>query len=392
VNTPVRRHTVLSTVAVSAFALTAAATQAQQKPADGPEATYWMSTETVSGMAAGAPSGVARRLQLQLGSSRRASGQPTAEHLPPSGLQAGASLPLVTPSAAVGGGAGTTAPSFDPSQLKGRMLIYWGCGELARPGQPLTVDFATAAAGKGSPLAGMLSAAVMTPPAPGRQATYGEWPNKQGGQAPSTGSLVGEHAVRGNYTPEMRFAVAQANDFLGPLSPTSARLPSGAVRVSWPALDQAKGYVAGVMGSAEDGAVVLWSSSEVKMMGAALPDYLAPGEIARLVQQKALMGPQTTECTVPAEVVRATRGAMLQMTAFGPEANYVAPRGAPADWAVKLRSKATHMAMLGGATPGATARAELHTPPVEPTTPPKAQSSRRGLILKGLGAALGNIP
>jgi hypothetical protein len=390
-NTPARSHILLSAAAVSAFALTAAATQAQQKPAGAPEATYWMSAETVSGMAAGAPSGVARKLQLQLGSARRASGQPAAEHLPPSGLQAGASLPLVTTSAAVGGGAGAAAQSFDPSQLKGRMLIYWGCGERARPGQPLTVDFATAAAGKASPLAGMLNAAAMTPPAPGRQATYGEWPNAQGGQIPAAGSLVGEHAVRGNYTPEIRFAVAQANDFLGPLSPTSASLPSGAVRIAWPALGQAKGYAAGVMGGSEDGTVVMWSSSEVKMMGAALPDYLAQSEIARLLQQKALMSPQTTECTVPAEVIKATQGAMLQMTAYGPEANYAAPSGASGNWAVKLRSKSTHMSILGMPSLGMAAMDEPEPARTEAPARPQPQFNRKGLLLKGLGAALGNI-
>ena len=34
-------------------------------------------------------------------------------------------------------------------------------------------------------------------------------------------------------------------------------------------------------------------------------------------------------------------------TAYGPEANYGSPREVPAGWAVKLRTKATHMGMLG---------------------------------------------
>src|SRR5438132_9365292 len=82
-------------------------------------AVYWMSADTMSGMGAlaggggdrpsmgsvmgammgrgGNQAGYAHTLMLQLGSGRRASGEPSAEHLPPAGLQAGPSLPLVTP-------------------------------------------------------------------------------------------------------------------------------------------------------------------------------------------------------------------------------------------------------------------------------------------------------
>jgi hypothetical protein len=268
------------------------------------------------------------------------------------------------------------------------MLIYWGCGEQARPGQPLTVDFATMASGKASPFASMLKVASMTPPSPGRHATYGEWPNSQGQTTvPAGGSLVGEHVVRGNYTPEIRFALGEANDFLKPLAVQSGPLPSGAMRVSWPALAHAKAYAASVIGSAGDGTVVMWSSSEVKMAGAALPDYLAQGEIARLVQQKALLGPQATECAVPAEVVKATRGAMLQMTAYGPEANFSAPRGAPAGWAVKVRSKATHMGMLGVTMPRLGGQSAASGSAVDTPAQPKANAKQK--LLKGLGSVLG---
>jgi hypothetical protein len=351
-----------------------------------------MSAETVSGMAAGVPSGFSRRLQLQLGSARRATGQPSAAHLPAAVLQAGSSLPLSTPRAAAATGAGAPAAGFDPSQLKGKMLIYWGCGEQARPGQPLAIDFASMAGGKSNAFASMLQVPAMNPPAPGRHATYREWHNEQGRTTvPAAGSLAGEHVVRGNYTPEIRFAVAGANDFLEPLSPRSTPLPSGAMRLAWPALPHAKAYAAGVIGSSGDGTVVVWSSSDVSMVGAALPDYLAQDAIARLVQQKALMGPQTTECAVPAEVVKATRGAMLQMTAYGPEANYAPPRGAPAEWAVKLRSRATHMAMLGADTPRAQTRREEVEAQAEPPAQPKPALTRRGLMLKGLGAVLGQV-
>ena len=39
-------------------------------------------------------------------------------------------------------------------------------------------------------------------------------------------------------------------------------LPSGAVRVAWRTVPNAKAYFAGVMGAATDGTMVMWSSSE----------------------------------------------------------------------------------------------------------------------------------
>ena len=34
---------------------------------------------------------------------------------------------------------------------KGRLLIYWGCGERVRPGQPVVIDFESMMAGKMPP-------------------------------------------------------------------------------------------------------------------------------------------------------------------------------------------------------------------------------------------------
>ena len=99
--------------------------------------------------------------------------------------------------------------------------------------------------------------------------------------------------------------------------------------------------------------MVMWSSSEVQanMMGF---DYLSEGEIARLLQQRVLLAPQTTQCTVPVEVTAGSQGGSLMMNAFGPEANFsypVRPARAPRNWApewtVKLRTRASYMGMLG---------------------------------------------
>lgn len=374
---------------LAALAIAATAAIAQQAPKPKVEAVYWLSAETVSGMATGRPVGVEKNLLLQLGSARR-NPAPSAEHLPPQALRAGERLPLVTPTATSPQGAGK--PDFRPGpqhQPKGRMEIYWGCGESVPAGQPFVVDFAAMKPGSASPFGAVPQLRTMAPPSADRHATYGEWPNgRRGTRVPQAASLAGEHVVQGNYSPEIRFAVAPANDFLAPLAPRHAALASGAVGVSWPALANARGYILSVTGAREDGTVVMWTSSAVRMAGMALPDYLEQGDIARLVQQRILLAPEATQCAIPAAVAKAASTAMLMMTAYGPEGNYGPPREAAAGWTVKLRTKATHMSMLGAdlsALIGGGDGGDDRDTPAEDAKPKKKRGLLRGLI----GGALG---
>jgi hypothetical protein len=395
-------RTIVAT-AIAGASLTAAGIAFAQ--AKGGTAVYWMSAETASGlgammgggqggsamaaaMMAGRDPGAghAHRLTLQLGTGRSAS-SPNAEHLPPAALRAGPSLPLVTP---VRTPSAPTATWNGPMEKpKGKMLIYWGCGEHAGPGQPVVLDFAKLAAGQVPPELGSINVQTMNPPAPGRNTTYGEWPNDRSQTTvPAGASLVGEHVVRGNYTPEIKFALAQGQDFLAPLAVRNAAAPSGAVNLNWPLVPRALGYFAGAMGAAQDGTMVVWSSSAVRMPGMALPDYLSEAEISRLVGQKVLMGPQATQCTIPVEAAQAMPNGMLMMNAYGPEANFsYPPRPANAknwnpEWTVKLRTKSTHMAVLGmdmsafGASEDTPARQQPQAP----------QRRKKRSILDGLGS------
>lgn len=360
----------LGVAAASLAAIAAATAFAQPRPGGGGTATYWMSAETLSGLAAmsqnGRPDMAAmmsgrapshlRNLTLQLGSPRRPAGPPSAEHLPPAALGAGASLPLVTPQGV------TAPPPTRPPVIgqgdgaRGRLLIYWGCGERARPGQPFEIDLARLSQGQMPPAMATLQYRPMTPPSASSSTTYGEWPNARSRvTVPATGSLVGEHVVRGNYSPEIRFALAPGHDFLPPVVLTSnSRTASGAVPLAWHPIPAARGWFAMASGAREDGTIVLWSSSEVQFSQMGAFDYLSPDEVARLIQQRVVLAPQTTQCTVPAEVAGSVQAASLMLTAFGPEANFshpARPAQAPRSWApesvVKLRTRAMHVGMLG---------------------------------------------
>jgi len=375
---------------IAAFATLAASTtgavaqprRAAPAAASGGTATYWMSAETTSGLAAqtgmapGAPTsgrsllgaigagrgrGAAQgdpyihNLKLELGSPRRAAA-PQADHFIPAGLNAGPSLPLGSPEPArpvpvrpyqgPGGGDGGAS---------GRILIYWGCGEHARSGQPYEIDLSRMARGQAMPGMAQLAVRAMTPPNSSTSATFGEWPNQRSRTTiPANGSLVGAHRIAGNYSPEINFSLASGQDFLAPIAITSnQRAASGAVPIAWRPVQNATGYFLMAVGSRSDNTIVMWSSSEIQFNQMGAFDYLSPEEVVRLIAQRVVLQPSTTQCAVPAEFTQGVQSASLMMTAFGPEANFATPRPASAargwrpDWTVKLRTRSTYAGILG---------------------------------------------
>jgi hypothetical protein len=346
----------LAAISVAAFAVA---------PPPPPVATYWVDASTTSGMGAGMMGGgkpnmsqmmgmisgrgaqVARTLYLHLGSRTKATGEPAADHFVPAGLGMGPSLPLVTPKRAAP--VRETRPDMPENfeRPKGRMLIYWGCGEHVGLNQPTVIDFAKVGAGQMPPgmaqLARMAQAA--SGPRQGNSTTFGEWPNERDGRAvPATGSLLGAHRVQGNYSPTIGFTLAQ--DFMPALNLAEAgALPSGASRLVWQKAPTATGYALGMFGSAQNGDVIMWSSSKSASM-AALYDYLSPSEVTRQIAAGAVLPPTTSECLLPAEVSKASPQGMIMMIGYGPEANFAEAPKAP-KWVAKVRFK-TNASLIRG--------------------------------------------
>src|SRR5512140_558692 len=154
---------------------------AQTQQIKPPIAVYWLSVETAGGMGMEIPPGMGgmmppgmqggKRMKLDLGSSQQARGEPRAMHAIPPGLAMGPSLPLVTPKT-------ERAPTREVDEEreferpKGRMLIYWGCGETVRAGQPVIIDFANM--NPQDAARAFRSRAISRPrgPAPGRNRNY----------------------------------------------------------------------------------------------------------------------------------------------------------------------------------------------------------------------------
>jgi hypothetical protein len=352
---------ILAATLAAALPLPGLAQTQQIKP---PIAIYWMSVETAGGMGMEMPPGMGglmppgmrggKRMKLDLGSSQQAGGEARAVHAIPPGLSMVPNLPLLTPrSERAPVRERDEEPEFE--RPKGRMLIYWGCGETVRPGQPVIIDFASL--NQQDAARAFRSRSISRPrgPAPGRNRTYGTWPNQEDSRPiPPAGSLRGDHAISGNYSPEIRFAVDERHDFMDAVAFDPVRKTSGgAFAVKWKAVPMATGYFATAMGQGDSqNDLVTWSSSEVQEMGQVLMDYIPPAEVERLIREKVVMPPQTTDCTVPAGIFKSD-ASMFNFIAYGNELNLVHPPR-PKDpkqtwqqeWAVKLRLKSTAMTML----------------------------------------------
>lgn len=344
-------------------------TQAEEKK---PVATYWMTVATqnmsmpgmeqlqgMSGM--GSAFGPIKTLHLELNSPQKLPPSPQATHDIPPGQKMGQTLPLLTPEREK-----AMPEQYVPQREekgeklekpKARMLIYWGCGEEVRKGQPYIIDtekmnpleFGKALAGR--------TPSVQYPPSERKGWVYAEWPNRKSSiQVPKDSSLVGSHLVHGNYTPDIRFSISQKHDFMAPVEFTSLKGSlADSIRVEWKAIPTAVGYFATAMAHNEaTGEMIFWSSSDMKETGFGLMDYLTPSDVQRFIKEKVVMTPDTTKCNIPKGIFSNTAGAMLQFIAYGEELNLVHPPK-PKDpkepwnpiWTMKLRLKSTGMTHLG---------------------------------------------
>ncbi len=348
--------------------------------ADKPPTLYWMSVTTgmgggLGGMGApampnmsemimgGLLGGSADSGQPGAGSSQRSillqlsapniNNDPKADHLIPPGQKMGESLPLLTPKP--GKQYKSADEQQEPEKPKGRMQIYWGCGDKIRVGQPKTIDFATASMDDYRRFFRTIGVNHPRGPRPANGWTYAQWPNEQDHQAVPQGSaLVGRHEIKANYAPAIHFDVPTQNDFMAPVNFTEFKgnLPDS-VAFKWDAIANAVGYFAMAMGNKGADETIIWVSSETPHMGWSLMDFLPTPEVHRLIKSHVVMSPNTTTCQVPKGIFPGD-GAFLQFIAYGPDLNVShpprpakPPKGWQPEWVAKVRVKSTQSSILG---------------------------------------------
>jgi len=320
----------------------------------------------------------------------------------PAGTQLAPTLKLMSPTEQKGKPVRPEDDSVDTPEYerpKGRMLLYWGCGDSVRPGQPRVVDFATAAPADFQKFFIARRATQRgTHSAVGRP----HWPSRDDlRMVPANASLIGEHGFTGQGVPDgFKFGIPAAQDIMPPVE-LAQRDAGGATVLEWKALPTARAYFIAAMGAKEGSRggdtmeMVFWTSSEEPDTGMGLIDYQTNVAVDRWLREKVLLSPTTTTCTVPKGIFG--EGAMLRMIAYGTELNLAHPPR-PSDpkiawepqWAVKLRVKSVANAMLGmdmGAMMRGGSRDEPATSQAPAGEPAKKEDKPASAVDEALDAA-----
>ncbi len=356
-------------VAAVMFSFSSFAMAAEKKP---PVTQYWMNAATqnmsipgmssqemggLEGMMMGRMTGMGpkRTLLLQLNSPKVVPAEPEATHDIPPGQKMGSTLPLLIPERDKTVRTDEEETKYEKPKM--RMLMYWGCSETVRPGQPKVLDTEKMSmADFGKAMAGRHGSAQY-PPAPRSGWAYAEWPNKQNRkEVPKGSSLQGDHFVHGNYTTDIKFAIDDKHDFMAPVEFSSVKGGlTDSVKFQWKKIPEALGYFAMAMASNDKtGEMIIWSSSEPQDPGYGLMNYLPPADVRKFIKEKVVMGSEVTNCSIPQGIFKDAKGAAVQFIGYGDELNIAWPpkpkdSKKPHDyiWTMKLRNKSTGMLPLG---------------------------------------------
>ena len=282
-----------------------------------------------------------------------------ATQMIPSAMNLGESLKLIAPVPDKPVPTVVDETPIEPTyeRPKGKISIYWGCGENIRAGQPRTLDAAKASLedfSKFFVMRGKTTKGARS--VPGHPA----WPNKvDDRKVPDTASLIGQHTFVGNGIPEnFNVALSAAQDLMPTIELNQSK-KEGSVHLEWKSIPYARGYFISAMGGQSSGSdsadVVVWTSSELADFGFGLVDYQSNTDIDKWIGEKVILPASATHCDVPKGIFGEQAAGMLRMIAYGSEAFFAYPPKPndpkiawEPDWQTKVRVKSTFSSMLGG--------------------------------------------
>jgi hypothetical protein len=272
---------------------------------------------------------------------------------------------------------------------KGKLVMYWGCSETVRAGQPKIVNLETATIAE---LGKFFESRHATQRGAHAAAGRPIWPSKDDKRRfPAGASIVGQHAYSGDGVPEsFKFAIPAAQDIMPEIKIKQTE-QAKFVQLQWNAIPTARAYFLGSMGALPGGenGMVIWTSSELPDSGFGLFDYQTNTAVDKWLKEKVLLSPSTTTCAIPKE---AAGQGMLRAIAYGTELNMAFPPR-PTDpkiawepeWNLKLRVKSMTTTMLGmpeGAMmpPGADDTDMTDAPPPgdDAAPPPEEKKKKKG--------------
>lgn len=319
-----------------------------------PAATYRMEATTGSSLMPTAPSlgqmlmgggamgskrEVKRSLELTLTAPVAPPAKPEASHAIPAAMAMQSPLSLEDTSGCKPGECGSQEIRQAIEQMRSRrVLLYWGCGAKAGAGQPQTLEASS------NPLLQGMEEVLRQDKAQtaATSTTSTAWPNRGDGRLlPAQASLVGDHQVRSNYAPEIRFPLSQAQNFLAPLN-LSATPTGGATDLSWNTVVGVVGYRATAMGlqEGESAPMAIWVSSRG---GEAASPADSTAKLQAVVGSGGLLGAERNQCTISAEATKALGTAAVTLEGY---AGAIRLNPAPGQ-VVRLERSSASTAMLG---------------------------------------------
>lgn len=200
-----------------------------------------------------------------------------------------------------------------------KLLLYWGCGDRVRVGQPRHLDMTTVSSS--SPATGLKGRAVVES-IPSQDSGIATWPNSASRSVvPKEASLVGKHAFSGDNIPaNMQFDLKAKQDFMPALAINVNGIKGSATSLNWSRIATAQGYF--LMATAKNNReTVIWTSSEQPEPGWGLMDYASNANLAQWKRDKIVLAANQTSCSIPAGIFSQTGGAMLNGIAYGEETN-----------------------------------------------------------------------
>jgi hypothetical protein len=230
--------------------------------------------------------------------------------------------------------------SLDSNAPK-KLLLYWGCGDRVRAGQPRHLDMTAA---NSNPVTGLKGRAVVEP-SPSPDSGFAIWPNSTSrAVVPKEASLVGRHAFSGDNIPaNMQFDLKAKQDFMPALAINVNGIKGSATTLNWSRIATAQGYF--LMATAKNNReVIVWTSSEQPEPGWGLMDYASNENLTQWKRDKIVLAPNQTSCSIPAGIFSQTNGAMLNGIAYGEETN-ISNRNpsSNASWNARIRVKSATM-------------------------------------------------
>src|SRR3546814_20296910 len=91
---------------------------------------------------------------------------------------------------------------------KGRLLLFWGCGAKAGPGQPVVIDFAKVATGQVPPNLFTSTVPRIREVMATNSSSYADWPTRKPSKAvPKESSTSGATRIRGKAGPDVNLSL-----------------------------------------------------------------------------------------------------------------------------------------------------------------------------------------